>query len=191
MPGLASFQVQAPVDTRFGNAACLFDYTAPAPGRWTSGVQSIFQVASKRPLGSKYTVFGWSVEASGVLVVTAAGPIYGALGKLQAALVIGSAIPPVTDQPFTQPPQSAIENMIELWDGSQDPPFPIANGTGLTNLDSLPPILLSGALQLPQPLPLAPSDQLAVMIWLTPSLLSEAAQPLIYNVQAQIDYSTS
>lgn len=162
--------------------AVLVDNLAGGTG-YTTGQQSVAVVTAQPTIATPWTVYGFGVHGRGALGT--GGKNFGRLGQLYAAIMFGGTYTPQDNMAFTPLPNpDAIPNIIKLWDGSQDPPWPLVAG--------IPPEpvggYFQGTLQLPQPQQLGLADQIAIMLWLTPSLTNnvetmvrQAAWNVIYD----------
>lgn len=151
---------------------------------WSSGRQSIAVVSSQPTIVKPWTVYGFGVQGQGVF--GRGTPTYGLLGKLFTALLFGGTYTPQNNVPFLLPPTSGVPNVVKLWDGTSDPPFPTLPDT----VTPIPPGgYFQGSLQLPQPQALEPGDQIAVAIWLTPSLTNNV-ETIIKNAGWTIFYDS-
>lgn len=155
-----------------------------ATGR-TSGRQTILPLSAKPTIARPWTVYGLGVQGQGMLFADPGVPVYGALGKLYAALLVGGSFAPQSNAPFATLPLQALTSIVQLWDGATDAPFPFLPSTGV------PPGggYFSGSLQLPLPQTLGPSESLAIGLWLTPALANLVAT-IIYNTTWTILYDT-
>ena len=165
-------------------AATLFDTFGFAPTDSVSAGAQTFELPSAQPTITKgWTITGWSIIAQIALVqATGQYPRFGLLGKLMASLIVGGSVTPQVSQPFQQPPQPALGNLVTIWDGSQDPPPPFLSAPS-------PRGVVGTNQQLPQPQKLAAGDQLALGLWLTPAMVAGGAMA-VYNVNYQISYTT-
>ena len=184
-------------DDALANAALkatVFDIAATG---WSTGARRIIPISVQPTLARPWTIYGFAMQGQGVLISTASLSPFGALGKVYGAPLFsgtsGAAQAPFT-QPtsssspsaFLEPDPSSLPNLLTLWDGSQDRPFPsIVNG--------IPPAGAghwAASMMLPQPQTLGASDQLAIGLWLTPSLITHQWFIAIYNVKWTILYDT-
>lgn len=163
----------------------VFPYTT----QWSEGATSITSLTGSKPsiLGRPWIIYGWSVQGQGTLQATAGQQSNGRLGKVLAALIIGGSITPTqpVQTAFSPPPADAQPNLIELWDGEQDPPFPWSTG------NNTPPLggYLGTVQQLAQPQPMDPADQLAIGLWLTPSEVANTGI-FLYGFTYTVTYDT-
>ena len=175
-------------DSGFGPPGTLFvvlgDNIAAATG-WSTGAQSIIVLNSQPSITRPWTIYGFGIQGQGA-IGGGGGPRYGLLGKLYAALLFGGSWAPQNNAPFSLPAANASPNLIPLWDGSVEPPFPALPALVMP----LPPGgYFQGSLQLPIPQKLSPGDQLAVALWLTPSLTNKC-ETMIRHATWTILYST-
>ena len=147
---------------------------------WSKGAQSVASVGAQPTIIKPWTIYGFAMQGHGAHV-SGGLPVYGHLGALFGALLTGGTFTPQNNQPFVFP-QNGGPNILPLWDGSQDPPFPMFDGVHLS-----PGGYWQGSLQLPQPLKLAAGDQIAMALWLTPSLTSEV-ETVIYQAGWTVSY---
>lgn len=167
--------------------ACLADVNSPVGGNgYTLGKQAIALVTAQPTIVKPWTVYAWGVQGYGALANnTIGGPMsYGRLGRLLASIMFGGTFLPQSNQPFLEPNSAATPNLQTLWDGSQDPPFPFyTNGNPTWPTTGF----FQGSFTLPTPQHLAPGDQLAVGLWLTPALVN-ATETIIFGAQYTIFY---
>lgn len=165
-------------------------------GGLTQGGYTIVPLSAQPTLSRPWTIMGWALQAKGVLVRKIQGgtlaPPYGQLGKVYASLMVGSGLPPTGPAvtPFIPPPSQALQNLALLWDGSVDPPFPWGS-------DDQPPAggFIQTVQALPIPQQLQSGEQLAIGLWLTPSIVGPAVSAgagslsiAIYNVSYSVTY---
>lgn len=179
---------QAPA--RASDGASIIDQTTPGVFTTlrTPGGQLLWPLTAQPTLAVPWTIFGWSISFQGAilaLVSPTSGPANGLLGKLFGGLVQQQTTPapvPPNNQPFSSPPQVALPTIATLWDGSQDPPFPQAQGGS-----ALPTSGYCRTVQLPQPLVLKAGDSLGMGLWLTPSLVANT-RIYIYGITYTVNY---
>lgn len=137
---------------------------------YTQGSQQVDNVQLTPSLTQNWKLLGLSVTAYIGLFYGAAGgiPLYGRLGKLHAAL-----LPQGTPQtPGGPVPYAALppDNLILLWDGSNDTaPRQVSSGSSPIPQSTLQAV--SGDIQLPVPIPINAGQQVAVGLYLEPSLI--------------------
>lgn len=176
-----AFPVTAITNQSTTDKSVLVDNLAGGTG-WTTGQQSLAVLTSQPTLARPWTIYGFGVHGRGALGT--GGANHGLLGKLYAALLFGGTYTPQNNVPFQLPNPDGIPNVVKLWDGSTDEPFPVVAG--------IPPEpaagYFQGSLQLPQPQTLGPADQIAIALWLTPSLtnnvetmIRQAAWTVLYT----------
>lgn len=180
-----AFPITANTNQHVGNPpdlAVLVDNLAGGTG-WTTGQMSIAILSAQPTIARPWTVYGFGMHGRGALGT--GGINRGLLGRLYGAIMFGGTYTPQNNVAFSLPNPDAIPNIIKLWDGSEDPPFPLVAG--------IPPEpvggYFQGSLQLPQPQQLGPADQIALLLWLTPSLtnnvetmIRQAAWNVVYDV---------
>lgn len=164
------------------NTATLADNVAGVV-TYSAGRMRTAAISTQPTIARPWTIYGFGVQGKGALVLGGLAAS-GLLGKLQAALLIGGTFTPTKAMAFTPPPQRALPNTITLWDGSQDPPFPFFDGVNLPTGG-----YFSGTFALPQPQQMGLGDQLALSLWLTPSL-TKAIETVVYNTTWTILYDT-
>lgn len=144
------------------------------PGH-TLGAQVLLRLNAQPTIIKPWTINAWAIHGHGVISAASGVTIGGQLGKVYAALVIGSFSPTFgTSTPFSTPPEQALPNLVKLWDGQTDTPFPVTTG-GTSPLDAY----FSSSQQLPQPQEMGASDQIGIGVWLTPSVLKDQRQAII------------
>lgn len=143
------------------------------PGH-TLGAQVLLRLDAQPTIARPWTVAAWAIHGHGVIVAASGTTLGGRLGKLYAGLLIGSFSPTFgTSTPFSTPPEQALANLVKLWDGQTDTPFPVTFGT--SPLDAY----FASSQQLPQPQVMGASDQIGIGVWLTPSVLKDQRQAII------------
>jgi hypothetical protein len=167
-----------------GGAANLIDQTAGSSSNgWTGGATIIERLSLQPPNGAQWQLLG--VGVSGMLVAQAnADPgkqVCGKLGKIQAGIV--PQITTTTENfpliPFTEPmlPLPIDSSLLfDLWDPASDPLPPSAG----TPSAASPMLAVSGALQLPQPIPFQFGSQIGIGMWMNPSLIGQAYNGAAY-----------
>lgn len=148
---------------------------------WSLGAMVTLPLPAQPTIVKPWTINGWSIAIQGALWIRSVGPVTGVLPKLYAGLILGSPVVPSVAQiesgpnlyvqPFQQPSSDQLPYLTELWDGSQDPPFPWLTAG---NNSQAPPSggFLQASSTLPQPAPLRAGDQIGLGLWLTPNLIS-------------------
>lgn len=170
-------------------AAVLQDLNSPAGSNgWTAGARSIAPLTAQPTIARPWTIYGWGIQAYGYIVNNTQGArFWGRFGKLLASIMFGGTFTPLNNVAFAQPDPAAIPNLQTLWDGDKDTALPSLNVSG----NSLPTTgFLNGQYALPAPQPLKQADQIAIGIWLTPSLINNLeitffniSYSLIYDVE--------
>lgn len=152
---------------------------------WTVGRQVILPVPVQPSLAAPWSVNGFGIQGKGVLVPSSNTQPYGELGKLYGGLLFGGTFGSSSDQNFALPAPSALTNIALLWDGTQDPPFPVLPA----NAGAQPPTggYFAASQPLPQPQQITLGEQLAIGLWLTPALANDLFT-FIYQVSWAIDY---
>ena len=176
-----------------GGQTCLADLNSPAGSNgWTPGKQTLATTTAQATIARPWTIYGWGIRGFGVIAKNASGGAnqnpYGRLGKIVAAILPASAASQQANQPFTPPPPEAAPYLATVWDGSSDPLFPYFDNV---NQNSFPVTgLFATTQQLPQPVGLNPAEQIAVGMWLTPSLVNnteiiifQATYTILYDVE--------
>lgn len=184
MPQLQG-QIPSPVSGLPLAGQLFTDAAGGAGGGWTKGAYLVTPLQAQPTIVKPWTLGTWSIQMQFMLLTPFAGDYsYGLLGKIFASLLFGQYAP-APGLPFPGAiPQAAQQNLVQLFDGSQDPPPPSANSNKPQNtgwLNAVQPIQL--------PTKLSAGDQIAIGVWLTPSLLSAGAGLIVvYNANYSITY---
>lgn len=146
---------------------------------WSPGATNITPVQPGPPVGQKWSVLAVSVAFNALLLFSGL-PLnpYGRLGDVWASLVRAGGTNG-TVRPMQAFPTDKTQ-MTKLYDGANDPPFQSYN------VDIGGPLPASyvphaGGLQLPVPLSINAGEQLAVGIWLTPTLSANVGRIALVN----------
>lgn len=170
----------------------LFDFPGISIG-WTNGAQTIGRITSQATISKPWTIYGWSIQGQGLLFARNLGvQCYGRLGKLLAALIVRGSIAPVwSKSPFVAPDGDALKNLIQIWDGSQDAPFPWGPEFPFDIGQPTPPTggQFQITTQLPQPQRMNPGEQVGLGLWLTPSLVANTGITIV-NASFTVLYDT-
>jgi hypothetical protein len=152
----------------------------------TQGATAIDQLPLQPSLAAPWLIAGWSIAFDLWLFQAVSAPVFGRLGTI----IGGLCHPPQTVEVGTgrhpvQPLPANISLLTQLWDGNADtsPPSVIAGATSFPGA----PTSLQTTYPLPQPLVLEPGDQLAIGLWLTPSV-SQNVQLCVFNAKWTVSY---
>jgi hypothetical protein len=158
------------------------------PSTWTPGSTIIDPVPLSPTLADKYSIVSWQISFQGGYFYTAARS-FGKLPKVIGGLVRTpqqtQGAGPGALNPFTAaalPLATDLSLLSVLWDGDQDPMFPVAPVVG-----PIPSVPTVGGLTLQVPLVIASGEGVAIGLWITPSL-TQNLQIFITNATYTVNY---
>lgn len=146
----------------------LMDTASSATPVWTPGATIIDTAQVQPPTGAVWELQAFSVSG-GLSFTQLAARCYGRWGKIIAGIIRPGAPTGVPNDPYVTPmlPLPIDTSMFaDLWDPDNDPTPPLSNQGGLT----LP---VYAALQLPIPMAVTLGDQVAIGVWMLPSLVGD------------------
>lgn len=164
----------------------LGDFVLTNNASWSSGAYRLLRLDAQPTLARPWTVYGWGIQFKGFFFAPAgSSQAYGKLGTVLASLIIGGSLVSASSGTFQPPAQNALPNLVTVWDGASDPPFPfLASNTSAAPIGGS----VQTIQQLPQPTPLSAGDQLAIGLWMTPMLVGGQLQLFLYNLTYTVNY---
>lgn len=156
----------------------LIDVNAPTGGTLpnrTQGATLVDQIQFRPTIGQKWQISGWSITVN-PWIVTSAGKTYGTLGDIRGGISTVQA--PTngsffgTPVPWTFPTLDFPGDnflLAELFNGATDPPPPSLPPSP-TSFPSPSPLVITNPL--PQPVDIGPGENLAIGLWVSPSIAS-------------------
>lgn len=147
-------------------------------------VDSVTALSSLGPsISQKWKLL--TVTVSGYLLFLSQIPTYGKFGKVMAALVLDQKLSPTQGpfNPYVSPilplPDTSLAGT--LWDPATDPLPPVV-GTSLTFLSRFSPsnsLAVFATIPIPISLDLIPGENLAIGLWMFPSLVGSPSASLL------------
>lgn len=160
---------------------------ANVPQRTTGQIN--IQAGEQVPIGSKWDLLSVSFQAF-MLTNRAAGRAYGSLGQLGIGVILDTPIPVTGGQQAYATPPSDLSLFSQIWDGEIDNTPPDISVLTIPG-DVSQAFSVSGTISPPIARTLYAGQEIAVGLWLTPSILAsgqngDAVSLFVLNAKYEI-----